>query len=71
VRSAPRYIGRMSEPGTTYEVSIEEPDPDGRSVWRVLLRTKDRVAAQALLDSLKADEGVRARMLEEPGSKRK
>lgn len=53
----------------TYEVSIEEVDR-GRRSWRVLLRTKDRVAAQTLLDSLKADEGVKSRMLEEQRAKR-
>lgn len=56
-------IARMSD-DITYEVSIEEQD-GARKVWRVLLRTKDRVAAQTLFDSLRSDEGVKARMLEQ------
>lgn len=54
-----------------YEVAIEEEGPGGRKVWRNLLRTEDRVAAQALYDSLKADEGVRARLIEEPAARRR
>jgi hypothetical protein len=43
------------EPKPTYEVSIVEKQRDGRNDIRVLLRTKDREEANALVASLEQD----------------
>ncbi len=45
----------MSEPGTIYQVSIVEKQPDGRNDIRILLRTKDLEAANALVAALEQD----------------
>lgn len=46
---------------TIYEVSLVEKQPNGSSIIRVLLRTKDREEANALVGSLEQD-GVRCKM---------
>jgi len=51
----------MSEDAIIYEVSIVEKQADGRNDIRILLRTRDREEANALVGSLEQD-GVRARM---------
>lgn len=56
---APRYIGRMSAPGTTYVVSAYELLSTGKRRWKTLLVTKDKVEAGALKDAIEAD-GVKA-----------
>lgn len=54
VRLGPRYIARMSE-GPTYQVSIVQKQRDGRNDIRILLRTKDREAANYLVGSMEQD----------------
>jgi hypothetical protein len=45
----------MSETGPTYQVSIVEKQKSGQNLIRILLRTKDREEANALVASLEQD----------------
>jgi hypothetical protein len=51
----------MSEPGTTYQVSIVEKQPSGKNLIRILLRTRSLEEANALVASLEQD-GQRCKM---------
>ncbi|TIN84373.1 hypothetical protein [Mesorhizobium sp.] len=51
----------MNEPVPIYEVSIVEKQPDGRNDIRVLLKTDDVEAANALVGSLEQD-GVKPKL---------
>jgi len=50
------------EPKPQYRVSIMERLEDGRWAWRGLLSTSDHEEANALYDSLMADNGVKAKV---------
>ena len=47
--------------GPIFQVSVVEKQPDGRNDIRILLRTKDLEAANALVNSLEQD-GQRCKM---------
>lgn len=53
-----------------YSVEILERLPDGRNAWTGLLTTSDKAEADALYESLLADEGVKARIETLPAVKR-
>ncbi len=64
-----RYIPSMSTVGPTYQVSIIEKQPSGQNLIRILLRTEDREAANALVGSLEQD-GQRCKLEILPPKKR-
>jgi hypothetical protein len=46
----------MSKAGPTYQVSIVEKQKSGQNLIRILLRTKDREEANALVHALEQDK---------------